>query len=513
MISVLFVTFFLSVISTESYIKGVPETFGPSIEDNYLVVVYFHHNDTKLASILNSFKEKLSTESFILMEVDCTQQKVICASEKVYSPQVIMYKDFIAKRFNGFTSELVNEVRNSVKGIVTLPDEVLKTKILRKDVLVAFYGPSLPDKIVSVSKNVSSIDFFYVNSPASRLLISNGNFPVINLNMDDSTEKLSSLIRSKSIRAVSRLSSSVLEDNQNERDILVYANEVISQSDIEMLEKIALRYQDIIVSYLTTKDTKALEIIPFKTFPSVTILSMKSKEATVFSQANSLEDVEKYVEKYKKGEIGMFRKNENPLNESAQKILRRINAEQFDEYKVTYLDSVILLCDTTSEECLEAIKDFETAANMLSAEKYLDIAFVDVAHNTIETCSEAYPVMVMYTGFDGKRICFEDRRPITPQSVINLVRERGKFPTKIGSFVPEKEMKSDAVALNNKKKNLEERKKFEASKEFAEKIKVWKGVSNIKSGLMDAKNEMRKARDVFTEDTAFNQAHNHQSKS
>ncbi|EDR27812.1 hypothetical protein EDI_159060 [Entamoeba dispar SAW760] len=486
--------FFLNLVFG-NVIHVTEDLFRTILDESPLTVVGFHKGDNDTVSQLKMLEKKISSSAINYFDINCNENETICNLHDIRKyPEFVVYNNFVITFYSKVDDILINDLQNIIYGIREINSTELDKMILNNQtfVLLHYTSQETVKDFLSLAKAVRRIPFYSIKDTYKSLILYNNEFNPLPVPLDIDINTIFKTICSYSNPIVSNLNADIIKRNFRSRDIIVFYNKEINENDLIELKKIALENRPWLVTYVDNQN-EILDLLPVREAPAVFSYSMKTLEPTIpliLSEEGKWSEIRNYIKECAYGRVKQFIKNSDPIDEDKQGLVHEINANELEAYKHDYKDLILLVCDSVSEDCIKAKKEFDIAANMLVKQKYTDLAFIDIDKNTVETCTSQYPMIVMYSGI-VERSCFSDNRPITAQVIVTLARERGVFTIQLNSFNPEKEMIDPQEALKLRKALLKERSGFEESSEFISVSSSWRSYLKRKDNLYKAKSFTR----------------------
>ena len=124
---------FISIVSS-TIIEGKPHTFGPTIEDNELVLVGYHNDKyNEMEKTLKQIDEKLNSK-IPLLSVDCKTELDICQTENIkqYPCYFVYYKIEDVTKYFEFNDQLMETLFNRINGISEITQQQYQSEIKEK---------------------------------------------------------------------------------------------------------------------------------------------------------------------------------------------------------------------------------------------------------------------------------------------------------------------------------------------------------------------------------------------
>ncbi|KAL7716234.1 Thioredoxin domain-containing protein [Entamoeba marina] len=481
-------------------LHGDINTFTPIIEDNKIVVALFHINHDRAIQELLQFSLTIDT-NVVFMEVDCNEESYICNEEEISTyPQIIVYFDTFAKRFTELNDEIrqaINNMNYGMKPITNFHYEQLKES---KETFVVYEG-QVNDNYYFMSYIAPmflSVPFYYVNSTNDKILIYNNVLPPRHVPFQKDQLQMIHTIASFSIPPGSLLTPTLLKRNDKQQNISIICIEELTDDVYATLQSIALKNTNYLILY-TTINNELTNKLPIKDFPSIVVIRTNGKSLTpkvLPTDTITEKEVSDYLNDCTSNKIPEYVEMSQEIPYEKHDLTREINAAQFNAYKKDYRDVMIYLCDRTSVECQNLQTVFDEVSLRFIKQKHIDVVFLDISKNIIDTCVDEYPSAVIYSGFNKTRQCYFDKRPITVQGALTFLRESSKFGVEEKLLVELKEMSNKKHYITERTKMLKERKEMEESSTFKTKFNEIVKAINWTTNAWKEKNDVRVAADL-----------------
>ena len=499
---ILFILFFVSNGEVE-VIHGNEENFGSIIEDNEFVIVYYHQDSDSSTKLLAEFVKNITIE-VVVMEVDCKKESNICISEKIKAlPTTILYHETFDKRYNTLNYGIIESVILMQKGMQEITSLELGELISTKSQFVLYQSKTTETSnyhfIKYLSHLIGYIPFYHYKGEEEKVVLYHSVFPTLDLtNRLNNQLELLKEIASYSLPTVSELTGRLIKRNDKRKNVLVYIvnneNEITNEFITHVNDYIT-NYKDIIITY-SSPDRVITSALPFNKPGDVFIITRDSKVMKPINvkKENADKQIEEYIKSFYDKKLERHIMKSELIKESEKKLAREINYDEFEKYKKDWKDALIFLCDkqTTCKDIMNVIN--EVSYQYITAED-MEIAYIDVKENTVDTCTTKYPSVVLYSGIDKTRECTYDSRPITTKGIYTFLREMSKFG--IGS----NDMKKDDTVgeselIRERAKRIEKRADLESKGPFKEELERIKRNMKRKNNYYNSKVNVQQALDL-----------------